>query len=50
MAKIVPVKIGNGQLAECVIQNGCRHLDCIVAGYNALRLEACEGISLDKFF
>ena len=49
MTEIVPVKIRYRQFAEGIVEDGCRHLDRIIAGHNTLWFEPGECIGFDKF-
>ena len=49
MPQIMTIQIGDRQLAESIVEDRGRHLDGVIAGDNALRFKAGEGIGLDKF-
>ena len=48
MAEVMPVEVGDRQLAEGVVEDRGRHLDGVVAAHDALRLEAGEGEGLHE--
>src|SRR5581483_6408377 len=49
MGQVVAPQIGDGELAEDVVEHRRRHLDGVVAFDHAGGLEAREGIGLDEF-